>query len=87
MPKWRDSLTEKDIPRNGCVFARVSDNVLESYRFIPFLITISNGVVTEVAGLDFWHRLVLGWDVNELAEWTHHDSTGQHPETFHELFV
>lgn len=80
-------LEVNDIPNNGKVLARISDNVLDEEDWTPFEIEIKDGVVVRVDNDDPYYLSMVGWTTTELAKWTQYDSTGQHPEAYHELSV
>ncbi len=78
------------IPKNGNILARVSDNVLEDSDWGVYKLSLKNGVVRKqkvaspgvYVATDF-----VGMCIEQLSEWSCHDSTGRHPENYHELEV
>lgn len=72
--------------------ARVSDNVLDDDDYTVVRLTIEGGVVVKreevvdgVYDLNRVSALSVGATVAQIEAWTRYDSTGHHPETYHEV--
>jgi hypothetical protein len=79
-----------DLPAT-CVFdVRISDNVLEESDWGIDQVYIQDGVVmfqdTIFKGV-YTIPNMIGWTSKQLMEWSRHDSTGSHPETYYEIKV
>ena len=69
---------------------RLSDNVLDTDHFPVRRIEFSEGYIVSAEDI---HKGVystngfpdVGWHVNDLLDWLDFDSTGQHPEEYHEI--
>lgn len=67
--------------------ARMSDNVLNDGDFTVVELTLHGGRVVEqrLVQQGAYTVELSGRDLEELARWTQHDDTGNHPENFHEI--
>ncbi len=72
------------------MFARVSDNVLEKADWPVVQLAVLDGVVVAVETLHEGVHSIdsmprVGWTTDMMVDWINHDSTGSHPETYHEF--
>ena len=75
---------------------RVSDNVLEDKDWTTYELEfeIKEGVPS-VSKINSSHKgagvyipgIEKGMTAKELSKWSHLDTTGEHPETYHEIWV
>lgn len=77
---------------NTTVYFRISDNVLEAIDWSIIKCGISNGIITEyevyadgVYAASYMPR--KGWNIEQIMNWLNYDSTGFHPQTYHELLI
>ena len=78
------------IPENGNILARVSDNVLDDIDWGVYKLSLKNGVVRKQRTINqgaYAETKFVGMSIEQLSLWSYHDSTGQHPENYHELEV
>ncbi len=78
------------IPYDGIILARVSDNVLEDTDWGVYKLLLKDGVVVEQSTINKGVYVIdpfVGMATTQLALWSSYDSTGRHPENYHELEV
>lgn len=81
---------EQHTTRNGICGVRISDNVLDPKDWGVDMLTIKEGyVVRQVNAYKGCFRMpdMLGWSLTDLHNWSSFDSTGSHPEIFHEVRI
>lgn len=69
---------------------RISDNVLDEADWPIMAIHIRHNYnlityVEEVKKGCYAFPNMIGWDLRKLFEWLKYDSTGHHPETYHDI--
>jgi hypothetical protein len=78
------------IPENGNILARISDNVLDDTDWGVYKLSLKNGVVKKQRTINqgaYAEIKFVGMSIEQLSSWSRYDSTGEHPETYHELEV
>jgi len=81
----------EELPDNGIVFARLSDDVLDNEDWDTYKLILKDGVVTEVtvecegAYNNIDDRILVGMTKSELVEWQYKSSPSTHPGFFKEL--
>lgn len=74
------------------IHARIADSVLQDDNWGYIELTVVDGLITGVRevepGCYGWdYGPAAGWDLEQLLKWVKYDSTGTHPEEYHELRV
>lgn len=69
---------------SGVIYARVSNSVLDPEEWPVYRLTIRDGVVISVSGRGGPPDLSDA-SIEEVAQGSRFDSTGYHPEVYHEL--
>ena len=80
----------EELPIDCEVFARISDNVLESEDWPVSLLIIRDGIVVkqnDICNGCYDLGDMEGWTIEDLCDWSQFDSTGSHPENYHELHL
>jgi len=80
----------EDLPYDCEVFIRISDNVLEKEDWPVNLLIIRDGLVVkeeEICPGAYRFEYMEGWTTHELCLWSQYDSTGSHPENYHEIHL
>jgi len=73
---------------NTAVCIRITDNVMEPEDWgVDGLIIYNEMVVKQLKLTKGIYSMpnMRGWTTAQVVEWTHHDMTGRHPETYHEV--
>lgn len=73
------------------IYVRISDSVLDDKDWTICRLTLVDNVVTAKETIQKGvYRLDspdVGTSLRDVVAWTHFDSTGSHPETYHEAFI
>jgi len=74
------------------IAVRISDNVLEDKDYGVRVLEILRGVVVNFEDVKqgVYHNDFLptiGWTIEQIEKWSQHDSTGSHPENYHEVMA
>lgn len=91
--EWHDWVCAEDIPETGVILARISDNVLDDKHWGLACLVLEKGCIDGIYPVqdgtygDCTDQFAWGMLRMDIAEWTRFDSTGQHPEEYHEITI
>lgn len=89
MPKWETFVNK--LGNNTTVLARISDSVLDEEDWPIYTLIFENGVCTSQIerqnGVYSLAESFIGKRTEYLMKWTNYDTSGSHPEMFHEICV
>lgn len=81
---------------NGKLIARLADNVLDAEDWDSWELEIHDGVIAAVKTIPATggngcyglpDQLKVGKTLADIADWTHYDGTGSHPENYHDVKI
>jgi len=79
-----------ELPIKGCLGVRITDNVLDDDDWgVDHIILRDGKVVKQCTSTEGVYRIpnMVGWEREQIVEWSKHDDTGRHPEQYHEIEV
>ncbi len=83
---------QRETTVKSIVHLRISDNVLKDEDWGYVEATIVNGRITALREVEqgcygWGYAPTVSWKLGRLLAWLDHDSTGSHPEQYHEIRI
>lgn len=89
MGEYKSFVRLDEIPSDGIIHVRVSDDVLDVKDWTVDYLLMENGSVKEQVRVHYGIYNIpdmRGWTCGELSNWSRFENTGSHPQEFHDIY-